>query len=201
MARANLAPCSARADVLAGSRYPPRTQTAGDRSWGQIAARRSAFRSTRGALSRGCRIRQEQGKRDVERDRCAAASRREGLHGKEGSTRVSQRCWHDRVSAVPPSGCGYGRVYGCAYRSVSNRCLSPQLASVTTCSICSGFHCVAVGCGSFARTFNPKVAGSIPARPIKPEKTREAEPVESHQAGFRILPRLPWVAWLGRLPR
>jgi hypothetical protein len=49
------------------------------------------------------------------------------------------------------------------------------------CANCSIFQLDAVRFTSLARTFNPKAAGSNPARPIKPERTRESETLISQR--------------------
>jgi len=41
------------------------------------------------------------------------------------------------------------------------------VAATTTRAICRLFQFLALGCSFFGRTFNPKVVGSIPTRPIK----------------------------------
>src|SRR5262245_2042271 len=55
---------------------------------------------------------------------------------------------------------GYERVYECVYRLVSISCLRLRLVATPARPICSIFLFVAFGGSSFARTFNPKVAGS-----------------------------------------
>jgi hypothetical protein len=57
-------------------------------------------------------------------------------------------------------------VYECAYSLVSGYCASFQMVATYKRLICSTFPLTAAGRSSFARTFNPKVAGSIPARPM-----------------------------------
>src|SRR5204862_3940939 len=57
--------------------------------------------------------------------------------------------------------------YGCAYRLVSVTCILLQLLAESIRVRCGTFPTYAVGCGSSSRTFNPKVAGSIPARPLR----------------------------------
>jgi hypothetical protein len=52
--------------------------------------------------------------------------------------------------------------YRCAYRLVSERCSSWQLAAATKAPVCSGFQLLAALCNSFRRTLNPKVEGSNP---------------------------------------
>jgi hypothetical protein len=42
-----------------------------------------------------------------------------------------------------------------------------QFAATITRAICRLFQLLALGRSFFGRTFNPKVAGSIPARPIR----------------------------------
>jgi hypothetical protein len=42
---------------------------------------------------------------------------------------------------------------------------SLQFVAIQNRTVCSYFQLVAVRCGLFGRTFNPKVAGSIPAPP------------------------------------
>ena len=54
----------------------------------------------------------------------------------------------------------------CAYRLVSAGRLLLQFVATMTSSICSTFQSRAARCSLSSRTFNPKVAGSIPARPI-----------------------------------
>jgi hypothetical protein len=41
-------------------------------------------------------------------------------------------------------------------------------------AICRLFQLLALGCSFFGRTFNPKAAGSSPARPNRTEKTRDS---------------------------
>jgi hypothetical protein len=56
--------------------------------------------------------------------------------------------------------------YECAYRLVSADRFSPQFVATTNWPICSIFRLGANDFTLFGRTFNPKVAGSNPARPI-----------------------------------
>jgi hypothetical protein len=58
------------------------------------------------------------------------------------------------------------RAYACAYRFVSARCLLLQLAATTIPLICSALQFRTACFSSSSRTFNPKVAGSNPARPM-----------------------------------
>src|SRR6266511_3638613 len=53
----------------------------------------------------------------------------------------------------------------CAYRLVSVRCVLLQFVAMPIGVSCSPFRFDAVRFSSSSRTFNPKVAGSIPARP------------------------------------
>src|SRR6266540_3321099 len=57
--------------------------------------------------------------------------------------------------------------YTCAYRLISARCVLLQFVAAKLRPICSTFQLLAVRCSLCGRTFNPKVAGSIPARPIR----------------------------------
>jgi hypothetical protein len=57
------------------------------------------------------------------------------------------------------------RAYACAYRFVSARCLLLQFAATTIRVICSALQVCTACFSSSSRTFNPKVAGSNPARP------------------------------------
>jgi hypothetical protein len=59
------------------------------------------------------------------------------------------------------------RAYACAYRFVSARCLLLQFAATTIRVICSALQCRTACFSSSSRTFNPKVAGSNPARPMR----------------------------------
>jgi hypothetical protein len=54
----------------------------------------------------------------------------------------------------------------CAYRLVSARCSSLQFVATMIRAICSAFQFAAACCSLSSGTFNPKVAGSIPARPM-----------------------------------
>ena len=82
---------------------------------------------------------------------------------------------------MAPEDCGLvvpsddGREYEWEYGLVSTTCSSLQFASASTRSRCRQFQLRTVCCRGSARTFNPKVAGSIPARPITircPAETR-----------------------------
>jgi hypothetical protein len=55
--------------------------------------------------------------------------------------------------------------YACAYRFVSARCLLLQFAGTTIRVICSALQFRAACFNSSSGTFDPKVAGSNPARP------------------------------------
>src|SRR6266511_1523468 len=55
----------------------------------------------------------------------------------------------------------------CAYRLVSVRCVLLQFVAMPIGVSCSPFRFDAVRCSSSSRTFNPEVAGSNPARPIR----------------------------------
>jgi hypothetical protein len=57
--------------------------------------------------------------------------------------------------------------YGCAYRLVSGGRLLPQFVATTNWPICRIFRLGAIDFSLFGRTFNPKVAGSTPARPMR----------------------------------
>jgi len=57
--------------------------------------------------------------------------------------------------------------YGREYRRVSGTCNTPQFAAAEIPCPCRLFQLVAVACSRFGKTFDPKVAGSIPARPIR----------------------------------
>jgi len=64
--------------------------------------------------------------------------------------------------------------YEWEYGLVSTSCSSLQFVAAMNSGICSHFQFVAVRCGLFTRTFNPKVAGSIPARP---NTSRSVKPI------------------------
>ncbi len=81
--------------------------------------------------------------------RCVAVKRGSAGHGL-----LSIRC----LSGQPP------RVQH-AYRLVSRRCFSLRPLATMRSAICRTFRSRAARCSSFGRTFNPKVAGSIPAGP------------------------------------
>jgi hypothetical protein len=53
------------------------------------------------------------------------------------------------------------------YRVVSATCGSLQSAAVLTCWGCRSFQLLAITCSRLRETFNPKVVGSIPTRPIE----------------------------------
>jgi hypothetical protein len=57
--------------------------------------------------------------------------------------------------------------YGCAYRLVSRGGHSLLFVATSRRLICRHFPRTSACCGLFGRTFNPKVAGSSPARPIR----------------------------------
>jgi hypothetical protein len=59
------------------------------------------------------------------------------------------------------------RAYGCTHRLVSAGRNLTLLAATTLGPICSTFQAHAGRCSSTAWTFNPKVAGSNPARPMR----------------------------------
>jgi hypothetical protein len=56
-------------------------------------------------------------------------------------------------------------VYGCAYRLVSTGCDSLQFVAASKRTVCRQFQ-FAAACYRLGRTFNPKVEGSNPSRPI-----------------------------------
>jgi hypothetical protein len=56
------------------------------------------------------------------------------------------------------------REYECEYGVVSATCDSVQLLAFSNTPRCRHFQLYAACCIGFRRTFNPKVAGSIPAR-------------------------------------
>jgi hypothetical protein len=85
----------------------------------------------------------------------------QNLDGKEG---VTVRAWR-RPGLV--AWIGDKCAYGCAYRLVSARCYSPHLVAASRRLVRRHFQFAAARCSSFGRTFNPKVAGSIPARPTR----------------------------------
>jgi hypothetical protein len=60
-----------------------------------------------------------------------------------------------------------------------------QFAATTIRAICRLFQLLAFGRSFFGRTFNPKVAGSIPARPIGFAGKRHAQTVEDDYLGAR----------------
>jgi hypothetical protein len=63
--------------------------------------------------------------------------------------------------------------YGCAYRLVSATCSLLQFVAETIPARCSMYPFQAARFSPSSRTFNPKVAGSIPARPThKPPVSR-----------------------------
>jgi hypothetical protein len=85
--------------------------------------------------------------------------------------------------------------YGCAYRLVSVTCIWLQLVANAIPTRCSTFPCVSVRCSLLSRTFNPKVAGSSPARPTSHYATREdtkggARPPDKARKGV-CTPRIP----------
>jgi hypothetical protein len=59
------------------------------------------------------------------------------------------------------------RAYACAYRLVSATCNLLQFAATTIRLICSALQFRTACFSSSSRTFNPKVAGSSPARPTQ----------------------------------
>ena len=58
------------------------------------------------------------------------------------------------------------------YRCVSGTSNTPHFAAAVIPCPCRLFQLVAVPCSRFGKTFDPKVAGSIPARPML-ELTRD----------------------------
>jgi hypothetical protein len=66
------------------------------------------------------------------------------------------------------------RVKACLLRL---RALS-QFVAATNCLVCSLLRSCAAGFSLTSRTFNPKVAGSIPARPMKAISTFSSKNVE-----------------------
>jgi hypothetical protein len=70
-------------------------------------------------------------------------------------------------------------------------CSSLQLASASTRSRCRQFQLRAVCCRGSARTFNPKVAGSNPARPIS---AGAGVAVVARPGAMAEEPRLPQIA-------
>ena len=56
--------------------------------------------------------------------------------------------------------------YEAEYRLVSVTCSSSQLGALRVPERCRHFQCLASTCTRRLKTFNPKVVGSIPTRPI-----------------------------------
>jgi hypothetical protein len=81
--------------------------------------------------------------------------------------------------------------YRCAYRLVSKRCSSWQLAAATKVSVCRRFQLLAARCSSFRRTLNPKVEGSNPSRPIQRLTAR----LESYGCARQTCRRRRCCAW------
>jgi hypothetical protein len=78
-----------------------------------------------------------------------------------------RHCWPS--VARPGDKCAYRS----AYRFVSIRCNTLQFVATSIGTSCSTFQFRSVRCSLLSRTFNPKVAGSIPARPISRQSGRE----------------------------
>jgi hypothetical protein len=69
--------------------------------------------------------------------------------------------------SFPVAFSGDGRAYDCAYRLASRGRISPQFVAAMSSPICSIFQPGAATCNLYGRTFNPKAAGSNPARPMR----------------------------------
>jgi hypothetical protein len=83
----------------------------------------------------------------------------------------------------------------CAYRLVSGGGSWLQFVATMNGAICSKFQLRAARRSSSSRTFNPKAAGSNPARPIQPERlriggaARSAPPKQREDCCTRGIPR------------
>jgi hypothetical protein len=116
-------------------------------------------------------------------------SQRKGRLGRGGRGRLPAHLARRGHPSVPHSGdkCAYG----CAYRFVSASFILLHFVATIVRGSCSTFRCLPACCSSLSRTFNPKVAGSIPARPIESEKTRASEAAERRAPPRQPKARLP----------
>jgi hypothetical protein len=74
----------------------------------------------------------------------------------------------------------------CGYRLVSVNCALLQLAATIVCGSCSRFQPRALCCSSLSRTFDPKVAGSIPARPVTSAKNGVGHPLRTRRYAIKL---------------
>ena len=108
--------------------------------------------------------------RRLGRSRASRATSRKRSEVKKGRNKPKPLAW-------VATGCRSGRIvrrrsrramcaYRCAYTYVSAGGASLQLVASSHCPICRSFLLASGRCSSFARTFNPRGAGSSPARPM-----------------------------------